>query len=881
MAPFAPSKDAPRALLIWLDAAISVREDLPPEPDTVRRELGRDSLAYEIASFRLAELWQEVGHKPEMRLKRQLWAGLLERVYGTAVDDDSLFFQHTYLTVVAKAMAVHVLGAGMPSPEELLNGQPFRDAAIDGAVESDFFDWVLTATDGAALVSRIAKQVARFRLADIQSDVLKGLYESLIDPEQRRYLGEYYTPDWLASRMCERAIDRPLDQRVLDPACGSGTFLFHGIRRFLGAAEASGLNNQDAVTRCCGQVLGVDIHPVAVLIARVNYLLALGEERLRDRPQISIPVYLGDSLQWNTKGFLAEREVLIEVPDGPILEFPAAIASDPSVFDAVIQTMLSLSESYAEPEALRAWLQRTHPVDPSSEGILAETYNALRNLKKEGLNHIWGYVTRNLSRPVWLSSEGQRADVVIGNPPWLSYRYMNPSMQERFREECRRRGLWAGQVAQQQDLSAYFFAVCAELYLKPTGRIAFVMPYAAMSRRQYAPFRTGVYGVRRRGGVDQVFAVVRFTEGWAFSDQVAPLFPVPSCVLFAENQANVRHADPQDRRRPSTVLAASGSLPRRDATPDEADAQLVWWEEPWPAERVGETSGSAYSERFRDGAVVFPSVLLRVQRVHVGRLGDNPAAPLVESRRTRLEKRPWKDLQSLRGNVEAEFLRPLYLGETLAPFRLLHPLLAVIPWAEQASRLLDSQATQNAGYLNLARWMANAEQLWQQYGRGRRTLLEQMDYYGQLSAQFPVPLVRVVYGASGTLPVAAVLRDGSAVVEHKLYWAAADGGEAYYLVGILNSETARSRVAHLQSRGQWGTRDFDKLMLGLPIPRFDPSQSLHRDLVKAAKRAEAVAAGVELREGIHFSTARRAIRRALSGDGISGRIDELVERLLG
>jgi hypothetical protein len=150
--------------------------------------------------------------------------------------------------------------------------------------------------------------------------------------------------------------------------------------------------------------------------------------------------------------------------------------------------------------------------------------------------------------------------------------------------------------------------------------------------------------------------------------------------------------------------------------------------------------------------------------VHVGRLGDNPAAPLVESRRTRLENRPWKDLQSLRGNVEAEFLRPLYLGETLAPFRLLPPLLAVIPWDEQANRLLDSQAAQNAGYLNLARWMANAEQLWQRYGRGRRTLLEQMDYYGQLSAQFPVTLVRVVYGASGTLPVAAVLRDGSAVV---------------------------------------------------------------------------------------------------------------------
>ena len=63
-------------------------------------------------------------------------------------------------------------------------------------------------------------------MRDIQTDVLKGLYESLVDPEQRHDLGEYYTPDWLAHRICAEVIDEPLQQRVLDPACGSGTFLF-------------------------------------------------------------------------------------------------------------------------------------------------------------------------------------------------------------------------------------------------------------------------------------------------------------------------------------------------------------------------------------------------------------------------------------------------------------------------------------------------------------------------------------------------------------------------------------------------------------------------------------------------------------------------------
>ena len=37
---------------------------------------------------------------------------------------------------------------------------------------------------------RIARQVGRLRLRDIRVDILKALYESLIDPETRHDLGE-------------------------------------------------------------------------------------------------------------------------------------------------------------------------------------------------------------------------------------------------------------------------------------------------------------------------------------------------------------------------------------------------------------------------------------------------------------------------------------------------------------------------------------------------------------------------------------------------------------------------------------------------------------------------------------------------------------------
>jgi BarA-like signal transduction histidine kinase len=238
-------------------------------------------------------------------------------------------------------------------------------------------------------------------------------------------------------------------------------------------------------------------------------------------------------------------------------------------------------------------------------------------------------------------------------------------------------------------------------------------------------------------------------------------------------------------------------------------------------------------------------------------------------------------LAPLRGNVEAEFVRPLYLGESVAPFRLLHPALAVIPWDRQTNRLLDAQAAQQSGYLHLSGWLAEAERLWGEHGRGGMSFLEQIDYYGKLSSQLPPAPLRVVYAASGTLPAAAILEDPAAICEHALYWMAPeDGAEARYLLAVLGSETARRLVAELQARGQWGARHFDKVMLSLPIPRFDPANRLHRRLAQAAERAERVAAAVPLREGEYFVRTRQRIREALREDGVAQQIDALVAELL-
>ena len=102
--------DDPEALLAWLEPAVADRDDLPPDPLTIERELGRDSLTFRWARTTLEQMWADLAGDPEAALKRDLWNRLLREVYGDDVGEDRLFLQHSYLTIIAKTIAANAGG---------------------------------------------------------------------------------------------------------------------------------------------------------------------------------------------------------------------------------------------------------------------------------------------------------------------------------------------------------------------------------------------------------------------------------------------------------------------------------------------------------------------------------------------------------------------------------------------------------------------------------------------------------------------------------------------------------------------------------------------------------------------------------------------------
>jgi SAM-dependent methyltransferase len=783
-------------LCLWLEGVLATDEKIKPTPREITARLGADSPAHALDSSDLTVLYQAHRDLPAIQLKRELWAKLLTTALGTAFsDDDRLFIEHTLLVTTAKIIAHAVVGIDPAdpsvSPAVLARGGLFAQAQITGVVDHDFFDWIVEVAGGRQWVRTLARRLTRFAWGQVEHDVMKVLYESVISTSERHRLGEYYTPDWLAEEIVSQVVTEPLAQRVLDPGCGSGTFLFHAVRRYLHAASAAGTANADAVRGVISHVTGVDVHPVAVTFARVTYLLAIGMDRLQaaDRPPIAIPVYLGDSVQWGHGETLMHADGLsIPTDDGSRLwaddlRFPERLLDDAGRFDQLVSELAdrAADREPGAPVPSLAAVFRRYAVNPEDQPVLTQTFEIMCRLHDEGRDHIWGYYVRNLARPVWLAQPANRVDALIGNPPWLAYRYMPRAMQASFKELSDTRNLWAGAaVATQQDLSGLFVVRCIELYLRAAGRFGFVMPLAALSRRQFAGFRTGRFRVS-----------VAFGQPWDLHAVKPSFFPVPASVVFGERaDTSVPLAAPAE--------AWSGRLPVQNAARDVA-AQYITRADAGAS--AGPAPLSPYAPRFANGATVFPKVLVVVEPRQATALGTGAGRMAVRSQRSAVEKRPWKDLPALDGVVESQFIRPLYQGDIVLPYRLLPPRLAVIPW--DGKKLLAGDDDQIGDYPGLAAWWRQAEEIWNEHrSSDRLTLLGQIDYRRKLSQQFPPAAHRVVYSASGMYLAAARVSDQAAVIEHSLYWAATAGiDEARYLTAILNSDTLTQLVRPLQARG--------------------------------------------------------------------------------
>ena len=875
---FTAQSDGVEKLVVWLEGVLATTHGLVPTADAIESRLGATSSSYRLDRATITTIYQRHRADPSIVMKRTLWARLLTSALGTQFEDtDDLFIEHTLLVNSAEIIAHAVLGLHPETilPVALLAGERFDESGIYGVVEPDFFDWVTELDEGRVFIRTLSRRLARFDWSAVEQDVLKVLYESIIGAETRKRLGEYYTPDWLADVVVAATIDCPLEQRVLDAACGSGTFLFHAIRRYIATAEAAGMSVPQQISGVTRHVIGMDLHPVAVTLARVTYLLAIGRERLINpgREAIQIPVYLGDSLQWQEQSvdLWSAGNLTIRADDSrelfdSELRFPDALLDDAARFDELVNELANRAgrrRPGATPSSLNAVFQRL-AIPQQHRSVIEATFRTMCRLHDEGRDHIWGYYVRNLARPMWLAREANRVDVLIGNPPWLAYRNMNPEMQTVFKRMSEPRGLWAGgELATQQDLSGLFAIRACELYLRNGGKFGLVLPNTAIDREHYRGFRSGRYGDATMG------MSIAFATPWDLRRIRPHFFPRAASVVFGSRVRDVALAMPDDAE------VWSGKLPTPNCSWTAAEPALT--RAPGKLQRNSTIAKSPYAAAFTQGPNFSPHFMINVEPQPASSLGIPAGRIAIRSSRSIYEKQPWRSLEALTGVVETEFVRPSLNGDNVFPFRVSGAAMVVLPCGRSGP--LSGEAIELSPGLN--QWWERATHLWEENKRTQgMSLMNRIDYQSGLSKQFPVPEIRVVYNRAGMHIVGAKVTDRRAVIANGLYWASVRShAEADYLCAILNAPTTTELARPFMSYGK-DERDIHKAPWELAVPTFDEDNAIHVRLSGLGAAAARLVTSFQIQTNVHFATTRGYMREFLDNTQEGREIDEIVYELI-
>ena len=104
--------------------------------------------------------------------------------------------------------------------------------AIDyqAVFDEDFPDKLPLPRLAGEIIGELVENLNRYNFSSMPQDVIGRVFEQLVPAEERHLLGQYFTPEDLVD-IINAFCNRSRDDFVLDPTCGSGTFLIRAYNR--------------------------------------------------------------------------------------------------------------------------------------------------------------------------------------------------------------------------------------------------------------------------------------------------------------------------------------------------------------------------------------------------------------------------------------------------------------------------------------------------------------------------------------------------------------------------------------------------------------------------------------------------------------------------
>ena len=800
----------------------------------------------------------------------------LATVYGLGAEtafQPLLFAVHTYFALFMKLIAVELLylqdssfsvsfshrithAPREPFRKQLADieeGGIFAKRGLTNFLEGDFFRWYLHAFSPRLedALREVARALAEFEPAttaidpEATRDLLKKLYQYLVPREVRHKLGEYYTPDWLAEFILnEVGYQGNTLKRLLDPACGSGTFLVLAIQR----ARQYGRRHQEppleTAKRITTNIWGFDLNPLAVIASRTNYLFALGP-LAQELPALEIPVYLADAVLWPQKkgqkklNFVGGEYMAIEtsfktfnVPyiwtreEGFLLRHAAPL----------IETMTKLG--YSTPEAMER-LRTEGLVFPPHEQVVENFYNEIFLAEKENKNGIWARFLKNVSAPVMAG----KFDFVVGNPPWIRWGYLSQEYKSATMAMWREYGLFSlkGAAARlgggEKDFSMLFTYAAIDFYLKADGKLGFLITQEVFKSKGAGE------GFRRfRLGHREPLQVLRAHD----------LVSVQPFEKAANKTAAIILRKAQETRYPVpytlwTRKKGLGKIPT-DLSWREAKKLLektTLWAKP-----IGSLTGSwqtiansqkelakiegvnAYKAYRGVGAEPYGVFWLSIEAVRSD--GLLIVSNLPEKGKTKISK--------IEEVIEPDLVYPALRGGDIQRWSAITQIFVLLT-QDPKTREPIPEAVMKQRWPRTSGYLVRFQRAFEaQASKAVKSLAARTAFYAVLGVgEYTLANYKVVWQRLASDIIAAVVSQAKTPFGYKSvistgttsFFATNNEDEAHFLCAIINSRPVREFIRSYSSAG----RGFGapSVMNHVGIPKFDPHNEVHQNLAQLSK----------------------------------------------
>lgn len=785
----------------------------------------------------------------------------------------TLFVLQTYYSIVIKLL-IHNLLESLTNPAQsakkptykneltsLFSGNHYTNYNIENFFEIHFFEWFILAEDlEMDFINDIITELDTFETTasvikpEVVGDVLKKVYADLIPRGLRHLLGEYYTPDWLVDFTIEKSrYDIGLDTTILDPTCGSGAFLTHIIKQYTEKHKPT-LNQNDLILNVTKNIVGFDINPIAVISAKANYILALGDITQLEN-EINIPVYMCDSILVPTvhakqkeQKHAIEINTIVGAFEIPVFES----REDNDYFLKTASSCLLRSYTFEEFYELIEQERKLHLTTEQIEQARI-FYDKLYNLHLNKQDGFWPIILKNSFAPLFSQS---KFDVIVGNPPWITWKAMSDTYRRATLDIWLSYGIFEksayDKITSHDDFAMAVTYVSIDHYLKDNGIVSFVLP------QTFVKSLKGGEGFRKfkitRDDLAVPFSIIEVYDMLGIKPFAGEASNRTSVYVFEKNKEMQYPMDNYYEcvNKPNQKIAFDDSfevakqkmnLIRLSAQPINDNLRSPWLTV--KKDLLKNLSKFLGQSQYTGRKGIEPCGAKGIYLVNITRnVGNNiKIENLIE--RSRLEKA--KELGVYPGVVEKDLVYPMVGGRNIDKWGINSYLYMVVPHSstDQAKYRGIDEKVLKVKYKKTYEWLFYFKDLLLETRIRSAKFFDKdqfpfyrLDNVGDYTFQ-PYKVLWREQSREMTAAVVSTVNDkylGEKVVvsdSKVLYVSFEDELEAHYLCGILNSRIIGDIIEAYTIDTQRGV----DIVNNIKIPKFDSNHDLHKEMANLSMQA--------------------------------------------